>query len=327
MLTALKDKKLYTAFWKQHGDIPVFSSPWWLDCTAGEGNWDVILVEDDGLIVCSFPYVINKGRIHTSLSMPSVTQKLGPYIVYPEAQKNEYKRIEYENYIFECIISALPKYDLFNINFDCKYRNWLEFYWNGFQQTSRYTYRIEDLKENTWFDAFEKSKKKKIKKGEKQFYFKQDLDVDAFYNYFEEVIKSRNEEVVYNRDFFRKLYSSVYEKKAGKSFYCLDKETGAIAAIKFLVWDSETAYDIIGIRKKEYNSSGSTEYLTYKCVEFCSAFVDCFDFEGSMVKGVEDAYRGYGTRQTEYYNISKDNRNLVLLLSDCKKVLNRIIHK
>lgn len=323
----MTNKEKYSEFFNQHNDICIFSSPWWLDATAGAENWDVILVERDGNIVAAFPYVLKRGRFGNHIGMPMLTQKLGPYIVYGEDQLNEYKRIEYENGIFASIISELPDFVLFNINFDSRCRNWLEFYWNDFKQTSKYTYRIENLQTSDWFELFEKSKRKKVRKGEKAFEFKQDLSADEFYDCFAEVIKGRNDEVSYSKDFFSRLYDAIYEHKAGKTFYCTENETGEVAAIKFIVWDSSTAYDIIGMRPKKFNSSGSTEFLTYKCIEYVAGFVNCFDFEGSMIKGVEDAYRGYGTHQTEYYNISRDNRVLIPLFKDFRNIVRKFIKK
>lgn len=310
MLSVRRDKDLYLKFFEEHKDIPIFSSPWWLDATAGKHGWDVVLVEEEGKFIASFPYMIKRGKCGDfALTMPQLTQKLGVYIVYEEGLSSDYKKIEYENNIYEQIIQALPKFSFFAINFDCIYKNWLQFYWNGFNQTTRYTYRLHAIKDTgRIFESFEKSKRKKIKRGEKAFDFKQDLDAETFYTYFEYVINSRNEKVSYTKEFFYKLYEEVYKHDAGRSFYCVDKVNGNIAALKFIVWDSNTAYDIIGIRMKEYNSSGSTEFLTYECIKYVSQHVDIFDFEGSMIKGVEDAYRGYGTKQTEYYSISKDRR-------------------
>lgn len=321
----MTNKEKYTAFYKQHNDICIFSSPWWLDAAAGEKNWDVVLVERNGEIAAAFPYFLNRGKFFGNyIGLPMLTQKLGPHIVYEE-EMNEYKKIEYENEIFASIISNLPDFALFNVNFDCKYKNWLEFYWNGFKQTSKYTYRIENIQNSDWFESFEKSKRKKVRKGEKAFEFKLDMPADEFYQCFSDVISGRNETVSYSKEFFRKLYDAVYKHNSGKTFYCTDNETGDVAAIKFIVWDSSVAYDIIGIRPKKYNSSGSTEFLTYKCVDYVSKFVNCFDFEGSMIKGVEDAYRGYGTHQTEYFNIMKDNRVLIPLLKDCKNIIWKFI--
>ena len=43
------------------------------------------------------------------------------------------------------LIDLLPPYQYFRQCFSTTMKNWLPFYWAGFQATVRYTYRIEDL--------------------------------------------------------------------------------------------------------------------------------------------------------------------------------------
>jgi hypothetical protein len=87
-------------------------------------------------------------------------------------------------------------------------------------------------------------------------------------------------------------------------FDCVDSQNN-IHAINMVVWDNECAYYLLAMRKKEYNTSGGTELLVNEAIKYVSQFVDRFDFEGSMIKGVEESYRHYGAIQTEYYTISK----------------------
>ena len=71
--------------------IPIFSQPWWLNATVKD-IWDVVLVEDKGgNIIGSMPYLINKKYGVVSSYMPVLTQKLGPYIKYPEGIKYDSK--------------------------------------------------------------------------------------------------------------------------------------------------------------------------------------------------------------------------------------------
>ena len=79
------------------------------------------------------------------------------------------------------------------------------------------------------------------------------------------------------------------------------------------------------MRKNEYRNSGGTEFLLDETIKYVSQFVNTFDFEGSMIQGVEESFRWYGAHQTEYYNISKDNRLLYKrllsqLVTDCRKI-------
>jgi hypothetical protein len=294
----------YTQFCAEHPDIPVFSQPWWLDAVC-PGQWDVILVEKKDRIIASFPYCKTKTRRFTHIEMPHLTQKLGPYIIYDSNKTSENKRIGYEHEVYNGIIERLPKYDALSVNFDWKYKNWLPFYWNGFSQTTRYTYIIHGIKDHdTVQKNYSKSKKQPIQKAGKNFTVKFDLPKDVFFSYYMAVIHERGESVSFSKELFFRLYDAVYEQKSGRTMYCVDSQNN-IHAINMVVWDNECAYYLLAMRKKEYNTSGGTELLVNEAIKYVSQFVDRFDFEGSMIKGVEESYRHYGAIQTEYYTISK----------------------
>lgn len=320
----MTNKEKYNNFYSEHTDICLFSSPWWLDAVCGKDNWDVILVEKNGIIKASFPYFLKKGRFNaTYITMPTLTQKMGPYIVYDSSNISEMKKIGYEHEVYDQIISKLPKFDFFLINFNQNYKNWLPFYWNGFKQTTRYSYRISDIKNHDLvFNGYAKYKKQKIQKA-KNLILQYDLDFNQFYDYFEEAVKERGETCSYSRKLFIRLCETVYEHNSGRIFYCID-ENKNIHAINLTVWDNDSAYYLIAMRKNAYKNSGGTEFLVDETIKYVSQFVDIFDFEGSMIKGVEASYRWYGAQQTEYYNITKDNRIFVPLLRDMWHLLSKI---
>jgi hypothetical protein len=308
------NKQQYIQFCKENPDIPIFSQPWWLDVVCSD-QWDVILIKKNNRIIASFPYYITKKReLFTHISMPPLTQKLGPYIVYDVNKTTEDKRINYEHGIYNEIINKIPQCDVFMINFDQKYKNWLPFYWRGFKQTTRYTYILENIKDHDYITRkYSKSKKQPIQKAKEKLKFKFDLSEDIFYTYFKDVINERNEKVDFSKNLFTRLYNAVYENCAGKVFYCDDNENN-IHAINMIVWDKECAYYLFAMRKKEYNTSGGTEFLLDETIKYISQFVDNFDFEGSMIKGVEESYRRYGAHQTEYYRIFKYNNPILRII-------------
>lgn len=310
----ITNKQLYQEFYEQHPDICIFSAPWWLDVTAGAENWDVILIRNkNNEIVATFPYMYKKGKFGLKqIGMPVLTQKLGPYIVYDKNKITEAKKITYEHEIYAQIIEKLPNYDSFIINFDQKYKNWLPFYWNGFKQTTRYSYRLSEIKDtDNMYQNYAKSKRQKIRKAE-NLRVKYDLNLDIFYTYFDSVIKQRGDTVSFSKSLFVSLCEEIYKKNSGRIFYCIDDEEN-IHAINLTVWDHEVAYYLIAMRREEYNSSGGTEFLVHETIKYVSQFVDIFDFEGSMIKGVEESFRFYGAHQTEYYSISHTKNKLLAL--------------
>lgn len=311
----ITNKQLYQEFYEQHPDICIFSAPWWLDVTAGAENWDVILIRNkNNEIVATFPYMYKKGKFGLKqIGMPVLTQKLGPYIVYDKNKITEAKKITYEHEIYAQIIEKLPNYDSFIINFDQKYKNWLPFYWNGFKQTTRYSYRINNIKnEDRILSQYGRQKKQLIKKGKESLMFCMDLAADSFYTYFEEVIQQRKEAVSFSRSQFFALVEAIYKNNSGRIFFCCDSQK-QIHAVNLTIWDLSTAYYLIAMRKQNYNMSGGTEFLVHETIKYVSEFVDVFDFEGSMIKGVEQSYRLFGGEQTEYYSISHTKNKLLAL--------------
>jgi hypothetical protein len=314
----MSNKQRYIQFCAEHPDIPIFSQPWWLDAVC-PGQWDVILIERNDKIIASFPYYKTKIRnIFTHIGMPPLTQKLGPYIVYDVNKITENKKIGYEHEMYNAIIDALPKSDSFAINFDWKYKNWLSFYWRGFKQTTRYTYMIDNIRDyDHIIGSFAKYKKQKIQKAKNLLDFKTDLPKDMFYAYFDDVIHERGEMVGFSKSLFDRLYKAVYEHHGGQTFYCTDSQNN-IHAINLTVWDKECAYYLIAMRKKEYNTSGGTEFLVDQTIKYVSSLVNRFDFEGSMIKGVEESFRYYGAHQTEYYQISQCTNRVLKLIREIR---------
>jgi hypothetical protein len=308
------NKQQYIQFCVEHPDIPIFSQPWWLDAVCPD-QWNVILIKKNDKIIASFPYYKTKIRhVFTHIGLPPLTQKLGPYIVYDANKITENKKIGYEHDIYNAIIDRLPKSDSFAINFDWKYKNWLPFYWDGFKQTTRYTYILNNIRDyNYIIDNYAKNKRQKIQKAKNSLIFKTDLLKDVFFAYFDDVIRERGEKVEFSKKLFSRLYDVIYDQRGGKVFYCTDSENN-IHAINLTIWDNESAYYLIAMRKKEYNTSGGTEYLVNETIKYVSQFVDNFDFEGSMLKGVEESFRYYGAHQTEYYQIFKCNNPILRTL-------------
>jgi hypothetical protein len=88
-------KEKYKEFREQNSNIPIFSQPWWLDAVCEDGKWDVAIVEKGGQKWATMPYCLRKRYGFTFITMPKLTQTLGPYIKYPKGQKY-YKKLSLE---------------------------------------------------------------------------------------------------------------------------------------------------------------------------------------------------------------------------------------
>src|SRR3989338_196840 len=176
---ANKDK--YRSLCQNEPTIPIFSRDWWLDTVCSHGIWDVSIVEKNGEIVASLPYYSKKIYGKSAITMPPLTQTMGPWIKYPPGQKLATK-ISYEKDILKELISKLPRFDYFEQNFHHSVTNWLPFFWNKFNQTTRYTYIIRDLSNaDRLFSDLRENIRRNIRKAEKELTVKQGDDVEKFY--------------------------------------------------------------------------------------------------------------------------------------------------
>ena len=118
----------------------------------------------------------------TYLTQPPLTQFLGPW--FKDIPGTKYsKRLAREKDLTEELLRNLPKYDVFGQNFSPNVINWLPWYWNNFKQTTRYTYRINDLSDldNVW-KGMEPKIRTDIRKAQKIGVFVQETsDIEQFW--------------------------------------------------------------------------------------------------------------------------------------------------
>ena len=313
----MKDE--YHIFCESAPDMPVFSMPWWLDAVCGKQGWDVILVKHNNEIVASFPYHIRRKIGMHLMVMPPFTQKLGVYIKYPENQTTMTK-LSFEKDVMTEIITRLPNYDFFRVRFDYRYTNWLPFFWQGFSQTTRYTYIIEDLSNvNAVYHSFDRSKKKNIKKAQELVEIGFDLPCSDFYENHRLTLKKQGQKISYSFDLFWNLYEAVYREGQGRVIHCHDKQ-GNLHAAHLVVWDKVSAFDLISTIDPDYRDSGASSLLIYEIIQYLSGKVKSFDFEGSMIEGVENSFRKFGATQTPYFQIYKNKSKRFIVVSGLKDI-------
>jgi hypothetical protein len=299
----------YIKFCEKEINIPIFSKSWWLDAVCGKGNWGVALVENDKEIIASMPFYIKKKIIFTIITMPVQTQTMGPYIKYPHGQKYK-KRLSFEKKIMTQLIEQLPKVDMFIQSFNYNITNWLPFYWAGYKQSTNYTYVIEDLSNlDLVFANFNHSKKNNIKRA-KNLVVKFDLSAEDFYKNHKMTLAKQNAIIEYSFEHFNSMYNNAYRYKSGRTLYAIDKDNNIHSAL-FIIWDSVSAYNLISSIDPKFRNSGSATLLIKEAIKFVSTKTNKFDFEGSMIEGVENSFRAFGAIQKPYFSITKTDSKLL----------------
>ncbi len=297
---AIEDRKLTNQIYPG----PVFVQPWWLDAVA-PGQWDEVVIERGGNLFARMPYVLKKRRGLTFITVPPLTQVLGPWLrPYPGKEAN---RLSEEKQLMTELIDKLPHFDYFDQKFHYSVTNWLPFYWRGFSQTTRYTYVLEDLSDlDAIFDNFSKAKRKNIRKASQIVTIKYDLSARDFYNNHVLTLAKQKQRILYSFDLFDRIYRASYERQAGKILYCVDDNNNIHSAI-FIVWNNYSAYYLISTIDPDFRNSGSATLLIWEALKYLADKTSRFDFEGSMIEGVENSFRSFGAKQIPYFQVSKVN--------------------
>lgn len=302
----MNNKDKYRKLCEKDKTVPIFSQPWWLDTVcAGTDNWDVVIFEKGGQLLGALPYFVKRKYGFTILTSPKLTQTLGVWLA---PSKTKYaNKLKKEKEIMQGLISSLPKYHIFFQSFHNSITNWLPFYWKGFEQTTKYTYVIEDLTniDSVW-NATNPNIKTDVRKARKILEVVSDISFEEFYRVISLTYKRQNLEITYSFDFLKKVFDETLKHDSGKIFCAVDAQ-GNTHAVVFLIWDENTAYYLIGGADPELRNSGAASLCVWEAIKFSATVSQTFDFEGSMVEGIERFFRGFGAKQKPYSRIMKFN--------------------
>lgn len=292
--------------------IPLFSQAWWLDAVAGE-SWDVVLCEKDGRISASMPFIVKKKLFLTMITMPALTQHLGPW--FRTESDNPSKKLGNEKDLMAALIAQLPRHDYFSANWQYSKKNWLPFYWAGFKQTTRYTYVLDNLldQELLW-NNLQQNIRGDIRKAEGRFSLKvrDDLSLDAFLSLNNLVFKRQGMSVPYTAELVKRIDKACASRNSRRILIAEDSQGRHHAGV-YIVWDEHSAYYLLGGGDPDLRSSGATSLCMWEAIKLSGGISRRFDFEGSMLEPVERFIRGFGAIQKPYFSITKTKSKLLKL--------------
>lgn len=290
----------------------VFQQPWWLDAVA-PGHWGEVAVIKGSEVFARMPYVVKKKCGFTLLTMPPLTQTLGPWL-RPSHAKYANQLGEQKD-LLEELIKKLPPFDYFSQNFSPAVTNWLPFYWAGFKQTTRYTYRIEDLSDldKVWA-GFRENIRSDIRKAQKLVAVRDDLGIEQFIQINRLTFTRQGRSLPYAAELVKRIDKACSERNARRIFFAQDAD-GRVHAAVYMVWDVNAAYYLMGGGDPELRRSGATSLLLWEAIKFASQVSRCFDFEGSMLEPIERFFRAFGGKQVPYFHLTKCSRRMQVILS------------
>jgi len=283
----------------------LFCKSWWLNIVRPDGFKILVLRKNNRLVagmpLCSY-YDEDDRYVH---NMPVLTQTLG---ILLEPCRGKYcKKLSTEMDMIQTIVDNIPKHWWFYMQFSFNFTNWLPFYWSGYSQSTKYTYIFHDISDlNKIYSGFNYSKRKNIERAKNIVEIQTGLSAAEFREVQKKALAKDNKMLSISTAGYFETFKRIYDA-VGKSWYAVD-DKGNIHSAIYVIYDKTSAYYLCSCVDREFRKYGANTLLIWNAIKELSGETQRFDFEGSMIRGVEESFRQFGAKQTQYFVVTKGGR-------------------
>ncbi|MFK8009488.1 MAG: GNAT family N-acetyltransferase [Saprospiraceae bacterium] len=311
----MTNKEAYYQFCKKEKEIPLFSQSWYLDAICGEKGWDILMITKGNEIAATMP-ILREKQFGFSLSrMPLITPYLGPYFT------KKFRSFKQQEKLMRALIKQLPSFDLFEQNFPLSIKNWLPFYWEGFEATVRYSFLI-DLEENLekiYQNIDSDYRNNKLPKAEKLIRIISDRSLEDFFYVHEKTFTRQGLSSPFSFDFLKKYDDAMSIQNTRIMFFAVDKKN-QIHSVVYLIWDEDTAYFVMAGDDPEFRNSGAGSLIVWHAIKYAKEVLGKkrFDFMGSVIEPITRVRRNFGGKQVPYFRVKKFESKLLEIIFQLK---------
>lgn len=291
--------------WSIGKKLPLFFEPWWLDAVCGENHWKVVLSKDGkGEINGICPVYKSSLKGLPVLRNPDFSPYSGVFLVYPADLASEQSKYSFENKTSAVLLDQLPRdAGMIQMNLHPTMENAYPFIWKRYHQTTRYTYRLEDISDQESISkGMSQTLRRQIRQARETHKISLTEDPDIIYNL---LSKSLNKQQVRHRiskEMIFRISSALYENNQGKLLIASNMKQEIVASM-ILAMDHDTAYCLALGMDHELEQTHASKLLIAESVRLASSHVKRYDFEGSMIPNVERIYRSFGGTRVAYHQL------------------------
>ena len=300
--STMTNKERYRELCKKTDGLPLFMLDWWLDAVCAGKEWDVLLnVDENGEIQAALPYLLRKRAWMKYIVMPQQTQ-IGGIWICEKATEDNGKVAEICQDFANQLESLGLSYYYQHYPIDSPAAEQMQAM--GFKTKERVTYRIEDLSDlDKVIGAFSKNKKRQLQKA-LSLHADTSMGVEDFYRFHTQCLQEQGKQISYSREFLLVLERKAARLKQSQILSICNADNEVLAAA-FLVWDTHSMYYLIPCYKPQYKDTGAGALLVLEAIKLARQQGVAFDFEGSMIRGVANHYKQFGSKRTLYYSVER----------------------
>lgn len=231
-------------------------------------------------------------------------------VLYAEFEGNNYQRITNQRKaaaLLAAKTTELPGYSYF---FHPSFVDWLPFYRHGYSADTYYTYRINlnGMSPDGLLNLCAPRLRTKIRKASSEvtLQIKDNTSVEEFYRVYQNAFHRHGNPMPIEHDKFKTLCNGILQNTR-LQLYSLHTVEGNITSVLGIAYDRKAAYLLFNGFDSQFREEGHNELLIYRAICQAAEHATIFDFEGSMLPGVESFYRQFGGDFTPYFRIYKNS--------------------
>lgn len=273
-------------------------------------DWQAYIISDAKGTWCAvMPVWIKKKWSFTSLSQPLYTQYWG--ICFRPFTERAGRMLHLKKEWSQLIIQALAPIHLFAINFSPVFDYAIPFHWAGYQIHTRYTF-ILDLgpTPQELEQGMSSNLKRKIKQAKKAGLQARSVKDPQQLLRLMHLNREQGHDIVgpgdASYDMLRDLSDYLLRTHQGHLLEVQTESGEAIAVGLFARYQQKYLY-LAGCQAPEHKQTGAHALLMWEAIRQAKASgVELFDFEGSMLEGVEEFFRKFGAQPVPYLQIRRN---------------------
>ncbi|MGI9611598.1 MAG: GNAT family N-acetyltransferase, partial [Acidimicrobiales bacterium] len=170
---------------------------------------------------------------------------------------------------------------------------------------SYYSYVLDELTDEAkLWQRMAKSQRRRISRGEESYVVRDDMGMDVLLPLVKETFGRRG--LTFDDDpiMAERVLNAAADRESGRILIAVDKRGKAVAGA-FFVWDAASTFYLLGGRTDDVEDDNAMPLVLWEGIRRAAGVSQQFDFEGSMIEGVEAFFRRFGGHPVPYSHLER----------------------
>ncbi len=264
----------------------VFCTSWWLEAVA-PGAWRTHTLEENGRVVAAWPTIVRGTKLGAVHVGAALTPFLGPLFPSGEGARRRSRELK----LVDALLARIGSYAHLEARCNPAFDYWTPLQWRGFEQTTRYTWRLNDLSDlDSVFAGFRENIRGHVRAAEKNGMTVEEAELADLLE-------------IHRRRFAREpvgicRIDAATRQRDARTVLVARDAAGTTRAAGYFVHDERYTTYLLAATDAEVR--GAASLVLWEAIKRAAERGTAFDFEGSMLQHVEPFVRSFGGTPTPY---------------------------